>query len=234
MITARHSGKRGDAIFSIPTLHALGVNVLYIPENTGECTGLYSSLKSLMEMQGMEVREYTSNLPYNALDTNIPVDYDMDKARLQPSKGIVHIVKRYLNAFGIKKENWKEPWLNVEGVSKIIGEYVVINFTNRHLMNEQLGIRSKVDWSKVYHSIPEKKYFIGTTEEHQYFCERFARIDRIECKDMLEVARVVNGASKVYCNQSAIMALSQSLGKELYGDFKPGKTNCIIGKEHIL
>lgn len=228
MITARHSGKVGDCCYAIPAMKMLGIQVLYLPEQTGECSNLYSSLKRLMGLQGFEVGRYTDNLPYGVLDPAMPVDYDLDQARNQPLKGLTHIVKRYLDTYRLNLPNWKEPWLIVDDVQPIKGEYVVINFTNRHVLNEQTGVRSQVDWKKVYHSIPEKKYFVGTKEEHKYFCEMFVPIDYFETGDMLDVARVVKGAKAVYCNQSAVLAISQGLGKEVHLARKPGKTNCLL------
>lgn len=235
-LSARHSGKIGDAVMAIPAMKALGITDLYLPERTGECNSLFSSLKRLMELQGFNVKEYTSGLAYGRLDPRVPVNFDFDKARNQPKRGVTHLVLRYLNTFNIQLDNWKDPWLIIDNVKPIKEEYVVINYTGRHLMNDYLGIRSRVDWTKVYHSIPDKKYFIGTKEEHTFFCNNFAYVDWFETTDMLDVARVVNGAAKVYCNQSSVMAIASSLGKEMYCDFKPQKDNCKLftDNEHEL
>lgn len=239
MNTFHHSGKIGDVIFSLPTIRELGGGVLYLPESSpDECPNLYSVLKELLLLQPyiITVHEYPSGLPYMQLAPGIDIDYDLDTARLQPRKGSVHIVKRYLDTFNIKLDNWKEPWLVVDDEPSVKGEYSVINFTNRHLLNEQLGIKSRVDWKKVLHSIEEKVYFIGSVTEHRYFCNTFGEVDYIPTANMLEAARVVRDAKAVYCNQSAIMVLAQSLGKVYYGDFKPGKTNCLLytEKENLL
>src|SRR6186713_2528982 len=93
----KHNGKQGDVIFSLPTIRELGGGILYIPENTpDECRGMYSNMKVLLELQPSihEVREYPSGLGYMEQAPGIAIDYDLDRARLQPAKGVVHIVKR--------------------------------------------------------------------------------------------------------------------------------------------
>lgn len=237
MVVARHSGKLGDICYAIPCIKALGIDILYIPETTAESPRLYSNIKDLLLLQGIkEVREYPSNLPYLTIAPGIHIDYDLDRARLQPGKGIIHIVKRYLDAFNVKIENWEDPWLFVDDVRpNIEGEYTVINYTGRHIKNEQLNITSKVDWLKVIREAVNP-VFVGTGNEHILFCKEYDYVPFFYTANILEVARVVKHAKTVYCNQSVVMALSQSMGKEYWGEFKPRKRNCILGtkNEHIL
>lgn len=237
--TFRHGGKKGDVIFSLPTIRELGGGIVCLPENTpDDCNGLYSGMKDLLLLQPYitSVREYPSGYPYMVHAVGFETDYDLDLARLQPKKGVIHIVKRYLDAFGVTLPNWKDPWLFVDGVpGPVSGEYVVINYTGRHIYNEQMQMRSKVDWKKVVQSIKEKVFFVGTKEEHRNF-ESFAVIDHLPTNNMLEVARIVRDAKAVYCNQSSVLAIAQGLGKPYYLDHKPQKTNCLLytTQEHIL
>lgn len=237
--TFRHGGKMGDVIFSLPAIRELGGGILYLPENTSdECKGLYSSMENLLLQQSYisEVREYPSGLPYGKKAAGIHVDYDLDEARNQSGKGVIHIVRRYLDAFNLSLPNWKEPWLTVKGDGPMPGEYVVINYTGRHILNEQMGIKSRVDWIRVHNSIPYKKYFVGTIEEYRHYFDTIGMIDRVICKDVLEIALLIKEAKAVYCNQSLCLALAQSLGVKYHTDFKPGKTNCMLftNIEHAL
>lgn len=245
--TFRHGGKIGDVIFSLPTIRELGGGIVYLPENTpDDCKGLYSGMTDLLLLQPYikEVREYPSGLPYMEQAPGIHIDYDLDLARLQPKKGVIHIVKRYLDAFGVNLPNWKDPWLKVPGYSDenryrfhgLPKEYVLINYTARHIYNEQLQMRSKVDWKKVVECIKEKAFFVGTTIEHRNFESFAGSIEYLPTKNMLEVARVIRDAKAVYCNQSSVLAIAQSLGKPYYLDHKPNKTNCLLytNQEYIL
>jgi hypothetical protein len=240
--TFRHGGKIGDVIFSLPTIRELGGGILYLPEKTPDaCNNLYSSLKDLLLQQPYikEVREYPSGYPYMQLAPDIHIDYDLDRARLQPMKGVIHIVKRYMDAFGIDYPGRKEPWLAVSDRPfqyrfwNIETDYVLVNYTARHITNDQLHITSQVNWKRVIESIKLPKYFIGTTEEWMSFREKIGHfIPKLETDDILDAALLVKDAKAVYCNQSSILALAQSLGRDYYLDVKPKKTNCLLYTNH--
>jgi len=246
MKTFRHSGKIGDIIYSLPTIRELGGGIVYVPENTGECTGLYTNVKDLLLQQPYikEVREYPSGLPYGVLAPDINIDYDLDLARNQPLKGVVHIVKRYMDAFGVDYPGWKEPWLHVEIRNSfqnrwwnIEDKYVLINYTGRHITNDQLKITSRVDWKKIIESIRAPKYFIGTKKEWEHFCDITGIfMVWLESDDMLDVALLVKYAYCIYCNQSSILSIAQGLGNTYYLEPKPMKRNCLLftPNENIL
>jgi hypothetical protein len=243
--TFKHMGKIGDIIYSLPCIRELGGGILYIPENTPDaCTGMYSSVKDLLLMQPYihEVREYPSGLGYGEKAPGIHIDYDLDDARLQPLKGKIHIVKRYMDAFGVNYPGWKEPWLHLERwplqgrYRNLPKEYVLINYTGRHIKNDNLNIISRVDWARVVRSIDLPVYFIGLKCEHETFEQLFCEIPYLHTNDMYDVALLVRDAQAIYCNQSSILALSQSLGKTYYLEVKPQKTNCLLytQNENIL
>jgi hypothetical protein len=239
-LIGRHSGKIGDIIYALPTIRELGIDTLYIPENTPDgCTGMYSGLKDLLLLQPYirEVREYPSGLNYRERAPGIDIDYDLDDARLQPMKGVIHIVKRYMDAFGVDYPGWKEPWLQLpDNPIQVIGGYAVINYTGRHIHNDKLNITSNVDWGKILKSIDIPVVFVGTFQELERFEKIAGPVEYVNTKNMLDVAYVLKGAKAVYCNQSACLALSQSMGKPYYLDVKPQKTNCLLytNNENIL
>jgi hypothetical protein len=233
-------GKIGDVIFSLPTIRELGGGILYLPESTPDgCSDLYSTMKDLLLQQPYihEVREYPSGLAYKEQAPGISIDYDLDLARDQPKKGLIHIVKRYMDAFGINYPNWKEPWLKAEGEREVRGEYVIVNYTGRHIYNEQMKVESKVNWKRVINSIEQPKYFIGKYEEYLWFCKKYGiDLPCLQTHNLLQAALLIKHAHSVYCNQSSCLAISQSLGKTYFLDVKPFKSNCLLEttNEHIL
>lgn len=239
MKTFKHNGKIGDIIFSLPAIRELGGGILYIPEDTpDECTGIYSALKDLLLLQPYiyEVREYPSGLTYMEQALGIHIDYDLDDARKQPAKGVIHIVKRYLDQFKISLPNWKEPWLVVDDKpTGVVGPYTLINFTGRHRENERQE-NSKVDWKRVMRSIKGSVLFVGHPREYALFCLTYGPGVYYHTKNMLEVARLVRDCNALYCNQSSALAIAQGLGKTYHLDVKPGKTNCLLytQNEYIL
>lgn len=245
MKTFRHGGKIGDIIYSLPTIRELGGGILYLPEKTPDgCDSLYSSLKDLLLMQPYikEVREYPSGLPYMELAPGIHIDYDLDRARLQPMKGVIHIVKRYMDAFGVKVNNWQWPWLTVTDKPfqhrfwNIEEKYCLINYTGRHIKNDCLNITSSVDWSKVLSRVKLPVYFIGLEAEYIAFKNKYGYLPYLKTDDMLDVALLVDDAQAVYCNQSSVLTIAQGLGKTYYLEPKPMKQNCLLftQNENIL
>lgn len=239
MISFRHGGKLGDLCYSLPTIKALGGGILYIPETSHESSALYSNIKSLLDLQPYikEVREYPSMLPYLELARGIHIDYDLDKARLQPGKGVIHIVKRYMDAFGIKDPNWKRPWLVLDDhPSPIPGNYNLINYTGRHVINDRVP-HGTFDWKKLVTQCEQPLYFVGSIEEHSEFCKTVGDIPHFPTTDVLSLARVIQHCNSIFFNQSLCTALAQAMGKNYYLYPKPGKRNCILGGvpyEHIL
>lgn len=236
----KHNGKIGDIIFSLPTIRALGGGILFIPENTpDECTGMYSAVKDLLMLQPYihEVREYPSGLGYMEQAPTIRIDYDLDDARKQPAKGVIHIVKRYMDQFGIDLKTWKDPWLLVDDKpTGIVGPYTLVNFTGRHRNNER-NQNSNVDWRRVMRSIVGPVVFLGLRSEYIAFCEEYGHmIPHRITNNMLEVARLIRDCDALYCNQSSALAIAQGLGKTYHLDVKPGKTNCLMytKNEYIL
>jgi hypothetical protein len=239
-------GKIGDVLYSLPTIRELGGGILYLPESTPDgCSDLYSTMKDLLLQQPYihEVREYPPGLAYKEQAPGIAIDYDLDLARDQPKKGLIHIVKRYMDAFGINYPNWKEPWLKVEQKPfewawwNIPDDYVIVNYTSRHIYNEQMGVESKVDWKRVINSIEQPKYFIGKYEEYLWFCKKYGiDLPYLQTHNLLQAALLIKHAHSVYCNQSSVLAISQSLGKTYYLDVKPFKRNCLleITNENVL
>jgi hypothetical protein len=235
MTTARHSGKVGDILYSLPTVKALGADVLYVPENTDQCTGLYGNMKSLLEQQPFlkEVREYPSlggTFGKMIKDPDIHLDYDLDRHFEHPMRGRVNMVKRYFDIFGIKGVDHTKPWLTVEGPRLIDHDYNLISLTPRFRDN------SRVNWTKVYEKIPKPAYFIGTAEEHEEFVEKYGAISRLYTTDLLTFALYIKYCSALFCNQSAALPIAQGLSKTYHCEFKPYRTNCYFytQNEHQL
>lgn len=225
MITARHSGKCGDIIYSLPAAKALGVEVMYIPETTDQCSGLYSNMKALLLQQPWlkEVREYPwlGGVYGNYhKDPKIRIDIDLDRHQEHPLRGKQNMVLRYADVFGLKLLDHKQPWLTVEGPREIQHDYNLINLTPRFRDN------SRVNWKRVYAHIPKPVYFIGTVEEHCEFVDKIGKIKHIGTTDLLSFALLIKYCTALYCNQSAALTIAQALGKTYHCEFKPHKTNC--------
>lgn len=234
MITARHSGKMGDIIYSLPAAKAMGVEVFYIPETTDQCSGLNSSIRSLLLQQSWikEVREYPwlggVYGKYNK-DPDIQIHFDLDRHQEHPLRGKRNMVLRYADVFGLKLDH-TIPWLTIKGPRLIDHEYNLINLTNRFRDN------STVNWKRVLSKIEPPVYFIGTIEEHAHFVEKYGTISRLPTTDFLNFAMYVRDCKALYCNQSAALVIRQSQMLPYHCEFKLRKTNCYFytPNEHQL
>lgn len=233
MTTFKHMGKMGDLVFSLPAIRELGGGALYIPESMpDQVSGQYSFMKDLLLQQPQihEVREYPSGLNYHMKAKGIHIDYDLDDARYQQNRGVIHVVKRYLDTFNINIQNWKEPWLKVEGDPIWDKPYYLINVTPRFRDN------SKVNWGSVYERMPGIAFFVGTESEHIDFCKSYGRITRLHASTALELAILIRDCEALYCNQSLCLAIAQGISKKYFLEQKPKKTNCLLytKNENIL
>jgi hypothetical protein len=99
-----------------------------------------------------------------------------------------------------------------------------------------MKITSGVDWAKVVKSIKKPVFFVGHEDEYHNFVKHFTVLPTLKTTNLLELALLIKGAHSIYCNQSSVLALSQSLGKEYHLEVKPKKTNCLLytPNEYIL
>lgn len=226
MKTFYHSGKMGDVIYSLPTIRAMGGGILYLPENGPEVTGMYSFMKSLLEMQSYihEVRQAPDSVFYD--DSREWVDVDLNLHRTHPQRGKVNMVQRYFDVFGISQPV-PEQWMRSTPAPL---ESTMVSVTPR------FRNASRVSWKHVLKRIDGMAYFMGTDEDYFEFTRRYGILPRIYAPDALTVASFVSGASAIYCNQSFVLTLSQAMNKTRYVEFKPGKTNCHFNSpnEHAL
>lgn len=217
MLTFKHTGKRGDVIFSLPTIKAMGGGILYLPRKAPEVEDLYGDMWTLLKAQPYieDVLEYPDCDQYGTMP--LQVDVDLDRHRTHRQRGKVNMVQRYFDVFGIKHQVPRK-WLYMPDDYRTGS--ILFSLTPR------FRERSRVDWKKVYRGVQGLKFFVGTEDEHAYFERSIAPIQRLVCHDVAGLAININMSAALYCNQSLPLALAIALGKPYYCDFKYGRTNC--------
>lgn len=232
-MTARHSGKAGDIIFALPVMRALGIDTIYIPENTGESKGLKSNLIRLLYDQDFiaSVRSAGDYVPYLGRDVTIPrVDFDLDLHRTHLDRGGRNMVLRYADVFNVELDE-KAPWINEvfypPALDRIATPYDLFHVTQRH--------RGSVDWDLVMNirddSVPA--FFVGTVDEYRAFSAEVRKdIWFLRVADLKDFAIAIKRSRAFYCNQSVGLALAQGMGKEYWWERKTGKTNCVFNTEN--
>jgi hypothetical protein len=234
MITAGTSGGCGDIVYAIPVMKKLGVTRVYVKENWYKPPhySLYSVMKDLLIMQGFEVLPTVGGYDPMQYEPGLQVDYDIDRFRLMPGRGRVHIMLNMLKYFNLPTNDWNKPWLDVFGYvsGKPPEGYRLIHLTPRWREGSQ------VNWSEVLKSIDGPVFFIGFKEEHEEFCQQYGSIRYSFTENILHMAKLIRDCKALYCNQSVALTLAQGLGKKYFLAPKRNKTNTFLftDKENIL
>lgn len=190
-----------------------------------------SSIKPLMESQGIECVPCKGGLKPLEYPEDITFDVDLDQWRMQPNRGRDHILWSMMTQWRCFNRNWKQPWLR--GIPVSNEGYSLMFLTWRWRDG------SKVDWKKVYEDVKAKGmpvYFIGHPEDHELFEREVGKIEWKKTYDLLEMAKLIAGCDGLYCNQGVAVVIAQGLGKEYWLHPKPGKTNVLLRtkNEHLI
>lgn len=237
MITALSSGGLGDIVYSIPIMRALNVQTLYVKKThyLPQYGTLYSAICSLVQSQGFICHPY-SDLPLFQYDPTIPISFDIDRFRDQPNRGINHIMISMRRQFKLKNDDWKLPWLKIDGEFTMPeGQAIEKPYSILHLTERWRGAKL-VNWKKVLQGIDHKIYFTGFQHEWIDFCSHYCDIAWMPTDDILDMARLIKGAQSLYCNQSVALTLAQGMGKNYFLEKKPNKSNTLLftENEHLL
>ena len=228
MNSAAHSGGLGDIVYAIPVMRKLNITTLYVKrayyfEPYGD---LFRASERLLTMNGFTVKPTDGSFPPHFFEPGLKFDFNLDESRKQPRRSTNHIILSYLNQYRLPLEGWTDPWLTVEGKNEITEPYTLIHLTPRWRTG------SLVNWKKVLHNLKGKVYFTGFQYEWVEFCRLYGNVEWLPCNDILDMAILIRDCEALYCNQSVSLSIAQGLGKEYHCEFKPGKTNCMMGTKN--
>lgn len=237
-LTFCHPGTFGDTIYSLNAMKILGGGDLYIKLNAmnetawlafgnvhaGLHAGRYTKKDIDFLFPLLEKQSYVKKLD---LWRNETVDYDLGthyKFTTGPKKWQGNQTECYGMVCGIDIDKYRrelliDPWLdNIEPI-KIPGRPIVINRTDRYLVNSEYKAKTWENW--VDDGLDEVAVFVGTQQE----CDEFNRT--FDCKvpyqpvsDMLEMARIIQGAEQFMGNQSVALSIAIGLGKTFWCEIR--------------
>lgn len=240
-------GTYGDNVYYLCLMKMLGGGNLFVKLNYLDyhCThvigppysaglGLTGKLKQYeydFMAPFLESQDYIHNV---AVWNNEPLDYNIDGAwEYHLIKGWQgNIPETYALTLGmnildpdIQKKLWYEPWLTPVEPIRIPGKPVIVNRTPRHLFGTHGS-----GWSRfIANKLSDYGVFVGHENEHADFEQKFGiSIQHHKCSDMLEVARLIQGAEMFIGNQSMALSLAIGFGKtyfcEIRGDWQHTRT----------
>ena len=194
--TFKHSGARGDLIYGLPAIKALGGGKLLINIDKTRYLG-----KALDEEGVDQFRELLADEDYiesvGIWDGDVPT-YDLDDFReVEVDSNLLSMA--HLTRFGVSTD-LSEPWLKVE--PKHVAD-VVVNRTWRY--------HGPFAWDELK-PWEDRCVFVGSVDEYDDFREATdLEMPRYETKTYLELAEVIAGSKLFVGNQSFPYALAEAL-----------------------
>jgi hypothetical protein len=227
MKSAVISGDVGDIIYSMATVKALSVELVYLNHNPkyklrdvgqtkfNEKTALM--LKPLIESQPYikEVKLYDGE----------KVDYNLDLFRYSGDLTYQNLCYAILKTFGVDSVEMTKQWLFVEPKESMP---VLINKTDRYL-------NPNVDWRRFLDLYGAFMGFVGIEREYENFIKEYnCDIPFIETNDFLELAQLISGCSIFIGNQSSPYAIAEGLKKDTIQVVCDECPNCLFPRENAV
>ena len=199
MRTFLHSGDLGDIIYALPAIKKAGGGILYLVNREDITKKMtperFAAIRALLLAQ-----PYIEDVRWHE---GQPVDFDFTEFRkvYQPSVTLVETQWRYVHKFGAPET--EAAWLTA-GKHEKHGRPVIARSPRWNNPEwEQI-------WPEILREYPDP-LFIGSKEEHAAFCERFDNVEHRLTEDLLDVAKVIAGASNFIGNQSSPYAIAEGL-----------------------
>jgi hypothetical protein len=212
----------GDIIFSLPTIRALGGGILYLDPEGGKSEplvigtdqidktklnkGSIDSLKPLLEAQ-----PYIERVDYYSGNK---VDYNLDTFRKHVRFN--NLADSHLEAFRLPHKERDKAWITINE-EKIAGKSTIITRSTRYQGNHAF-------WAHLCQKENlDACIFLGHEKEHDIFEWTFnVKIDYVKTPTLVDACKLIAGAEKVYCNQSALHAMAEAMKKPLVQEvFRP-------------
>jgi hypothetical protein len=200
MNTFKHSGARGDLIYSLPTVFALGGGTLHVNRKDNH---YFVSPVGDEEMAG--IREFLMTQPYiQEVDEwdGCHVNYDLDIFRLQDVRRNLLTVG-HLNSFG-REFDLRQPWIETTKIPVIQRAEIVISRSSKYHA-------FRFHWNELDPWI-DRAVFAGTEEEHRKFQEETGlKVDWEMPKSWMELAGIIQGCKLFVGNQSFPYSLAEGM-----------------------
>lgn len=214
--TFKHSGDRGDIIYSLPTVRVAGGGELFLARST--FTRVKTDQSTFDDMAPLlQAQPYITGVD---LYQGQAVAFDLDLFRTVGG-AMENIAVRHLRAFGLPETEADTAWLAV-GPEKVAP--VVINRTARY-QNVQFP------WQEVVDKYGKDCVFVGLEEEHAAFCAKFGEIQYWHTQHILRLAQVIAGADLFIGNQSLACAIAEGLKKPIIQEVSLDLPNCMFKRK---
>jgi hypothetical protein len=216
MATFSHSGARGDIIYGLPTIKALGGGVLYIKLTAKFYKSIPMTEQDLAWFRGLLCgQDYIEDV--RKWEPEIHVDYDLDKFRdaSGPREEYSLLSESHLRAFDAHFDLFK-PW--IIGISPKYIADIVVNRSQRY--------HGPFDWHELKNW--PSSVFVGTIDEHKEFTQMTGLgIPYYSASGYMDLARVIRGSKVFIGNQSFPYSLAEAMKHPRVAEVFPPAPNCL-------
>lgn len=226
MKSAVISGDVGDCIYSLPTIRALGIELVYLNVNPkyklrGIGQTKFNEKGALMLKPLIESQPYIKEVK---LYDGERVDYNLDLFRYYGDLTYSNLCYTMLKSFGVDPVEMTKQWLFVE--PKASGKPVLINKTDRYLNNS-------VDWNSFLEKYSLFMAFVGIQSEYDNFIKEYkCDIPFYPTSDFLELAQLISGCSIFIGNQSSPYAIAEGMKKDTIQVVCDECPNCLFPRDN--
>jgi hypothetical protein len=198
--TFKHSGARGDIIYSLPTIAQLGGGVLYLVRETGAYIGSPMSQQELAWMRELlvgqcgitEVKEWAGE----------QVAYNLDRFRTIQRRMDGNLTVAHLNSFGVCT-NLEEPWLDKSKLKPKHLADIVISRSCRY--------EGPLRWQELK-DFEHQAVFVGFENEWNAFKKSTGLDLPFYCpQSYVEICQILLGSKLFIGNQSFVYSLAEAL-----------------------
>lgn len=214
-----HSGCIGDAIAALATIRQLGGGDLVMTQrNNGRILRgeRYEYLKPLLEAQ-----PYISSVTWEEEPEDIDYDFTDFRTIYNSHQSLANIQASYLSEDNLDLS----PWLTSEMDVRTKGRIVCSRSPRYQNPN--------FPWKRITKLFSDRMVFVGLDHEHrdfQFYVNK--KVDRIVCKDALELSELIRGASLFIGNQSSSFWIAAGLGQNLIQETWESKPDSIVPRDN--
>jgi hypothetical protein len=209
----------GDIIACLPSIRALGrgrITCFWKPEGSRENLrgDRFDALAPLLQSQ-----PYVSEVTWTDAIPKTTHDFSTFRHNYRVHENLAVQQARHIGV-----EISLEPWLSVPNPIET-GVAVIARSSRYH--------NSQFPWRKILNAYSDK-IFVGLQQEWKEFQATFGEIPYHETKDLLELARVIAGASVVVSNQTCAWWIAVGLGVTTIQESFLSDLNSVIERPNLV
>lgn len=215
-----HSGDIGDIIYAMPTIKAKGGGHLRLIHTPGRTSHGMSHAKAERLATLLRKQSYIESCEFSTEHQGTSIDGFRDHG------GHGNLTDMHLATHGLDWTHRVEPWITVDHPSSPFE--VIIHRSPRYA--------GRFPWADMLEVYRGRIGFVGFTDEHERFVEKFGEVPYVDAPDYLSLARVIAGSKWFAGNQSSPLAVAHGLKHNVLMEISPGgaQQHCVFQRANNI